>query len=291
MDHGALSASVFHKHAERYQEKFMDLTLYDESYREFCELLPRGRARVLDAACGPGNVSRYLMAQRPNLDLLGIDLAPRMVQLAREAVPSAQFAVHDCRHLAGLKRRFDGIICAFGLPYIPSEETVAFIREAYQILEPDGVLYLSTMLGRSEDSGFERCSTGDQVYINYHNEQQIICSLQAEGRSSEADPDCQPKRRLQKDDGLNCDCEESSTLPQATLVCAFEEQNEDDGKGRESGLERQACQKKASGVIQVEAYPVPFFVERVHESSGKGFGELFAGLKSAGQRRKGTSCG
>ena len=64
----------------------MDVTLYDDSYKQFCELLPLERARVLDAACGPGNVSRYLLAQRPNLDLLGIDLAPRMVELAREAV-------------------------------------------------------------------------------------------------------------------------------------------------------------------------------------------------------------
>src|SRR5512135_2102962 len=99
MDECARSAAVFHKVADGYREKFMDLTMYDDSYRQFCELLPPGRARVLDAACGPGNVSRFLLAQRPELDLLGIDLAPRMVELAREAVPSARFAVHDCRKL------------------------------------------------------------------------------------------------------------------------------------------------------------------------------------------------
>ena len=174
MDHCALSASVFHKLADGYREKFMDVTLYDDSYKQFCELLPLERARVLDAACGPGNVSRYLLAQRPNLDLLGIDLAPRMVELAREAVPLARFAVHDCRNLAGLKQRFDGIICAFGLPYLSPADAAAFIRAAREHLEPGGVLYLSTLLGRSEDSGFECCSTGDQLYINYHNEDQVI---------------------------------------------------------------------------------------------------------------------
>jgi SAM-dependent methyltransferase len=174
MDHSTISASVFHKLADRYREKYMDLTMYDDSYREFCQLLPQGRARVLDAACGPGNVSRYLMAQRPDLDLLGIDLAPRMVELAREAVPSAQFAVQDCRHLVELQRRFDGIICAFGLPYLSGEEARAFIRVAGQALDPGRVLYLSTMLGQDEDSGFESCSTGDQVYINYHSEDQVF---------------------------------------------------------------------------------------------------------------------
>ena len=181
MDHCAISATTFHKGADRYRDKFMDLTLYDDSYREFCELLRPGRARVLDAACGPGNVSRYLLARRPDLDLLGIDLAPRMVELAREAVPLGHFIVHDCRHLADVQLRFDGIICAFGLPYVSREEATAFIRAAGRALEPGGVFYLSTILGKSEDSGFQLCSTGDQVYINYHSEDEVICSLQKFG--------------------------------------------------------------------------------------------------------------
>jgi cyclopropane fatty-acyl-phospholipid synthase-like methyltransferase len=181
MDHCAISASVFHKHAEKYRDKFMGLTMYHDSYRVFCEALRPGRTRVLDAACGPGTVSRYLMSQRPELDLLGIDLAPRMVELAREAVPSAHFAVHDCRHLADLPRPFDGIICAFGLPYLSKEEATAFIKAADQALEREGVLYLSTMLGKPEASGFERCSTGDEVFVNYHTEEQISCSLHAYG--------------------------------------------------------------------------------------------------------------
>jgi SAM-dependent methyltransferase len=183
MDHCEVSASAFHKHAALYREKFAGLTLYDDSYREFCGLLQPGRARVLDAACGPGNVTRCLMSQRPDLDLLGIDLAPRMVEFAREVVPSAQFAVHDCRRLADLHRRFDGIICAFGLPYLSREEAAAFIRAAAQVLEPAGILYLSTMLGRAEDSGVQKTSTGDEVYVFYHNEDHILGLLQAAGFS------------------------------------------------------------------------------------------------------------
>ena len=181
MDHCAITANAFHKHAEMYREKYMDLTMYDDYYRQFCEALRAGPARVLDAACGPGAVSRYLKAQRPELDLLGIDLAPRMVELAREAVPSAHFDVHDCRSLAELKGPFDGIISAFGLPYLSMEEATAFIQAAGQALVPGGVLYLSTMLGKPEDSGVQRTSTGDEVYIYFHSEEQIISSLHACG--------------------------------------------------------------------------------------------------------------
>jgi len=195
----ANSASVFHKLADRYRDKYMRLSLYDDSYQSFCALLKPGRACVLDAACGPGNVSRYLMAQRPDLDLLGIDLAPRMVELAREAVPLAHFVVHDCRHLAQLRLRFDGIICAFGLPYLSGEEATAFIRAAGEALDPGGVLYLSTMLGKREDSGFERCSSEDEVFVNYHSEDEVVCSLEGCGfrivkQSRVASPSGAPKK-------------------------------------------------------------------------------------------------
>jgi len=181
MNHSAISARSFDKVAERYRDKFMDVTRCDDFYREFCQLLRPGHARVLDAACGPGNVSRFLMTQRPDLDSLGIDLAPRIVELARETAPSARFAVHDCRHLADLQLRFDGIICAFGLPYLSKEEAKTFIRAAGDALEPGGALYLSTMLGESKNSRLEYCSTGDPVYINYHTEEEIIDSLSERG--------------------------------------------------------------------------------------------------------------
>ena len=198
MDHCGISAGAFDKLADRYREKYMDLAMYDEFYREFCDLLPQGRACVLDAACGPGNVSRYVMAQRPEMDLMGIDLAPRMVELARAAVPSAQFVVHDLRQLAELKRRFNGIICAFGLPYLSGEEALAFIKSAGEFLEPNGAFYLSTMLGRSEDSGLERCSSGDQVYVTYYTEEQLVGWLQDAGftvvrKEGLASPSAAPK--------------------------------------------------------------------------------------------------
>jgi len=179
MDHCAITASAFHKYAQTYRDKYMDLTMYDDYYRQFCEALRAGPARVLDAACGPGAVSRYLKARRPELDLLGIDLAPRMVELAREAVPSARFVVHDCRRLAELHGPLDGIICAFGLPYLSIGEATAFIKAASQALVRGGVLYLSTMLGKPEDSGVQRTSTGEQVYVYFHSEEQIIGSLQS----------------------------------------------------------------------------------------------------------------
>jgi ubiquinone/menaquinone biosynthesis C-methylase UbiE len=181
MDPSALAAQAFHTLADQYQAQFMDLDLYDDTYQQFCECIKSGPARVLDVACGPGNVSRYLLRQRPDLDLLGIDLAPRMVALAQAAVPGARFKIHDCRRLSDLQQRFDGVICAFGLPYLSWDETRHLIHEVALLLEPGGVFYFSTMLGKPEDGGLKRCSSGDQVYLYYHSQADLLTILEAQG--------------------------------------------------------------------------------------------------------------
>lgn len=167
MDPSAHAAQVFDHHADLYQSKYMDLDLYDETYAELARALPPG-ARVLDAACGPGTVARRLMAARPDLQLLGTDLAPRMVELARQAVPQARFEVGDCRALPGEEASWDAIVCAFGLPYLSPAEARAFVLRAGWLLRAGGQLYLSTQGGRPEDSGPQRSSRGDVVQIFFH---------------------------------------------------------------------------------------------------------------------------
>ena len=167
MDPSAQAAQVFDQHAELYRAKYMDLDLYDESYALLARQLPP-QARVLDAACGPGNVARRLLAWRPDLQLLGVDLAPRMVELARAAVPGARFEVGDCRQPPGDPASWDAIVCAFGLPYLNPADAQAFIAKAARLLRPGGWLYVSTQGGRPEDSGPQRSSRGDVVHVFFH---------------------------------------------------------------------------------------------------------------------------
>lgn len=172
---------TFDEHAERYRDKYMDLTLYAESYRVFSGYLPPGRVRVLDAACGPGNAARELLRMRPDLDLLGIDLAPRMVELARAAVPAGRFRVHDCRQIAGLGLRFHGILCAFLLPYLADAEARAFVADAAAALEPGGVLYLSLMLGSHPASECVRYGSAHEVHLHVRPESDVVEWLASAG--------------------------------------------------------------------------------------------------------------
>ena len=61
---------------------------YVETYVYLSNLLKPG-AEVLDVACGPGHISNYLLENDPTVKLHGIDLSPRMLELASENCPRA----------------------------------------------------------------------------------------------------------------------------------------------------------------------------------------------------------
>ena len=166
--------------AETYARKYGTLDMYDAYYRRFCSCVAQQGA-VLDVACGPGNVSAFLVRERPDLQVLGIDLAPNMVRIAQSHVPAANFLVHDCRQLAALGRVFDGIAYAFGLNYLNQEDAGQFFESLGKVLAPDGVLYLSATLGPQELSGLKTASSGDQAYVYYRPTQEIVELVQSAG--------------------------------------------------------------------------------------------------------------
>lgn len=176
-----ITVATFNKLAQSYQDKYMYLEDYDDTYTLFCKHLTSNNARVLELACGPGNVTRALLARQPDLQIVGTDLAPQMVELARINNPTAQFAVMDCRDIRGQGKNFDALVCAFGLPYLSRTEAASLIADAVSVLNPGGLLYLSAMEAEETHSGWQTSSTGDQVYIHYHDEAHLSTALGLHG--------------------------------------------------------------------------------------------------------------
>ena len=91
--------------AQRYQDKFMDLNIYNESYDHFCNLLDKENPKILEIACGPGNITKYLREIRPDLMIDAIDSSPNMLRLAQINNPSVHFKLMDCRNLKDVYKR------------------------------------------------------------------------------------------------------------------------------------------------------------------------------------------
>lgn len=164
-------AEAFDKSAKIYQDKFMDVSLFAETFDLFCANITADNASILDIACGPGNIAKYLLDRRPNYQILGIDLSLNMLDLARNNNPTAKFQQMDCREIDKIEQKFDGITCGFCLPYLTREEAIELIVSASRLLKPDGVFYLSTMEENDvSKSKYQISSAGDRVWVNYHQE-------------------------------------------------------------------------------------------------------------------------
>lgn len=181
MDNTQTAVAIFDKLADRYQERFMDTSLYHVTLDLFCSHIPKQGAELLELACGPGNVTQYVLHRRPDFHVLGTDLAPNMLRLAQQNNPSAAFQLLDCRDMRTLRRKFDAILCAFCLPYLSKEEAVQLMADAAEMLSPDGVLYLSTMEDEYARSGWQTASSGDRMYQYYHEAAYLLEALSGNG--------------------------------------------------------------------------------------------------------------
>jgi 2-polyprenyl-3-methyl-5-hydroxy-6-metoxy-1,4-benzoquinol methylase len=154
--------------ASIYQDKFMDLALYNHTYDYICTSIDKPKAKLLEIGCGPGNITKYLLSKRPDFDIFGIDIAPNMIELAKLNNPTAHFEVMDSRQINNLETRYDGIICGFCLPYLSHIESNELISNSYDLLNDNGLIYLSFVEGDPNKSDF-KVGSGGRVFFNFHN--------------------------------------------------------------------------------------------------------------------------
>ena len=183
MDQTKIAVDIFNKLATGYQDKFMDVSLYHDSLNVFCNSIKKENPEILELACGPGNITKFLLEKRSDFKILGTDLAPNMIELAKINNPSANFELMDCRAITSLSKNYDGILCGFGLPYLSKEEAIQFIKDASRKLNNNGILYISTMEDDNSKSGFKTGSTGDKMYQNFHQSDYLSATLGENGFS------------------------------------------------------------------------------------------------------------
>jgi trans-aconitate methyltransferase len=96
--------------AEKYATTFFDELTRKPFDRElldaFAALAPHSKA--LDVGCGPGHVGRYLSEH--GLDVVGVDLSPAMIEIARRLNPAMRFEVGDMRSLPTGDGTMDAVV-------------------------------------------------------------------------------------------------------------------------------------------------------------------------------------
>lgn len=179
MDTFDISVKRFDEFAIEYANRFMNIDSYISHFNKFSDLINIKNPTILELACGPANVTRYLKQRFPNSKITAIDLAPRMIDIARQLVKDVDFIVMDVRDIKSLNLQFDSIMCSFCLPFLSKSDTEKLIYDCSKKLNKNGLLYISTMEGDETKAGFEKTSfSGDsEIFFNYHKQQDLENTL------------------------------------------------------------------------------------------------------------------
>lgn len=178
LDKSELTVATYDKIADIYTEQYFE-DLSDIPYiNTFLSFLPKN-SRILDVGCGPGNISKYIMAKGFSSE--GIDLSKEMIKIAKSKVPNAVFNVMDMRQLTYVKNTFDGIILAYSLIHIPSEEIQKTLQGFYRILKKKGFILIIAQYGKADQIVDEPLRAGEKIFINFFTKERINSFLKDAG--------------------------------------------------------------------------------------------------------------
>ncbi len=125
--------------------------VYDQRWRSYEEAtlqavldaMPCGKDdRVLDVACGTGELERLLLARRPTLRMIGTDLSAGMLaRAARKEIGGQVYWVRaEASRLPLPDQSFDWVVCANSFHYF--RRPGAALQELWRMLRPGGRLVL-----------------------------------------------------------------------------------------------------------------------------------------------------
>jgi ubiquinone/menaquinone biosynthesis C-methylase UbiE len=124
---------------------------YDRRWRRYIDvslakvlspLSLEGNERILDVACGTGELERQLFARWPSLHITAVDLCPRMLAQAQEKhiAGDVTWIEGEASNMPVPHRQFHVVICANSFHYF--RKPLDCLREFHRCLIPNGRLVL-----------------------------------------------------------------------------------------------------------------------------------------------------
>jgi SAM-dependent methyltransferase len=105
-----------------------------------------GLGPVADVGCGPGQVARWLHER--GLPVLGVDLSPEMVAVARRRNPGIAFQEGTMLALDAEDGAWGGIVAFYSVIHLPPGDLPVALAEFHRVLRPGGLLLVAFHVGQ-----------------------------------------------------------------------------------------------------------------------------------------------
>jgi SAM-dependent methyltransferase len=134
--------------AEEYAAQFTDELVHKPLDRALLDAFAeqtRALGPVADLGCGPGQTTRYLSER--GCDALGIDLSPKMVEVARLLAPGVRFEQGSMLALPVEDGAWGGLIAFYSIIHIAADDLPRAFAEFHRALRPGGLALLAFHVG------------------------------------------------------------------------------------------------------------------------------------------------
>ena len=106
-----------------------------------------GGGPVLDLGCGPGLLTRHLTCLGP--PVLGVDVSPEMLRIARRHNPGQPFVQASLTRLPLADGAVGGVFCWYVMHHVPDGDVARAFAEIARVLRPGGQVMLGGHVGDS----------------------------------------------------------------------------------------------------------------------------------------------
>jgi ubiquinone/menaquinone biosynthesis C-methylase UbiE len=116
-------------------------------------LARRPGERVLEAGVGTGWAFERLIAASGSDGAVGVDVAPGMLEVARQRLPDATLILADVLGLPFAGGAFDCLLCSYTLEVLPGEAMLPALRELYRVLRRGGRAVVVNLTDGEDETG------------------------------------------------------------------------------------------------------------------------------------------
>jgi cyclopropane fatty-acyl-phospholipid synthase-like methyltransferase len=106
---------------------------------------------VLDLGCGPG-VPTAAAFDTAGHHVVGVDISPRQIELARRNVPNGSFVAGDVMDFTAEAASFDAVMALYSLTHVARDRYPVLFARLFEWLRPGGWLLASA--GTSDSDGW-----------------------------------------------------------------------------------------------------------------------------------------
>lgn len=95
---------------------------------------------LLDIGCGHGLIHKHL--ENSNLNIVGVEVADEVLQLARQSNPNVRYIRHDGKKLPFESPQFDIAMAMCVMHHVPPSDWPKFLSEIKRVLKPTGIVII-----------------------------------------------------------------------------------------------------------------------------------------------------